>query len=194
MSLFSTASVKGFTLTELMITIALAAILMTIAVPNFLVSLTNNLVNAESNRFLGALILARSEAIKRGVSTTVCRSDNGATCTTAGSNWNNGWIVFVDENGNGNLDAGEQLLRVDNALANNNLRLTVNDNNLQNFIRYLPSGVAKGSGNSTPNGTFLLCRMNRPAYLNDPQVYARNMAINFIGRTAIQRGEFGGTC
>jgi type IV fimbrial biogenesis protein FimT len=59
---------------------------------------------------------ARSEAIKRTNRVTICASSNGTSCTGAGALWKNGWLVFVDENGNGTVDAGDVVLRVQDAL------------------------------------------------------------------------------
>ena len=101
---------RGFTLIELIITMAIAAIVVTIGVPSFQAMMRNNRVAAHTNEFMSSLNLARSEAIKRGVQVALCPSSNQSTCATA---WGtNGWIVFVDTDNNGSLNGGEPLLRV----------------------------------------------------------------------------------
>lgn len=109
----------GFTLMELMVTISIAAILMTIAIPSFIDFVRNNRLTAQANDFVLALTYAKSEAVKRGVRVTVCSRQNDTTC--AGSTtWDSGWLVFVDNNGNGTVDAGEEILRVRSPLEGGN--------------------------------------------------------------------------
>lgn len=183
---------RGFTMTELMIVIVLAGILFAFAIPSFLTSLTNSALNGESNRLLGALIVARSEAITRGVSVTVCRSADQATC--GGADWNNGWIVFADANGNGTRQvATEDLLRVDGPLENN-LKLEINGDDLSH-VRYLPSGNARSNAGSLQNKTLLLCRINRPPFLTDDDYYARSIILDITGRAGVNRGlKSGDSC
>jgi type IV fimbrial biogenesis protein FimT len=87
----------GTTLIELIVTISIAAILMTIAVPSFQDLMRNNRASAQVNEFLTTLNLARSEAVKRGASVSVCSSTDSATCRAAASatNWADGWILYV---------------------------------------------------------------------------------------------------
>ncbi len=103
-------SVKGFTLLELMVTVVIAGILLSIAVPNFTPAIESNRMSAHINQLLATFNYARSEALKRTTNISVCGTDNtGVSCS---GNWNNGWAVFIDINKDGNLDAGETLLRV----------------------------------------------------------------------------------
>ena len=95
----------GFTLIELVVTLAIAGSLLAIAVPNFITFVQNSRLTSQANDFVTALNYARSEAIKRGVRTTVCSRATDATC--AGSTtWDTGWLVFVDCNSDGVVDAG----------------------------------------------------------------------------------------
>ncbi|WP_431273544.1 GspH/FimT family pseudopilin [Variovorax ureilyticus] len=84
---------RGFTLIELLVTVTVAVILLTVAVPAFdSVSLSSRL-NAYATSLVAANQLARSEAIKRNASVTLCASADGSTCATDG-HWEAGWIVL----------------------------------------------------------------------------------------------------
>jgi type IV fimbrial biogenesis protein FimT len=98
--------ILGFTLVELLVTLTVAAILLASAVPAFRDMIQNNRIAVQANAMVGALNLARSEAVKRGVTVQVCKSSNGATCVAGAGNWQIGWIVFSDINGNGVPDVG----------------------------------------------------------------------------------------
>jgi type IV fimbrial biogenesis protein FimT len=86
----TTGATRGFTLIELMVTIAIAAILLTIALPNFNNFVMNNRMATQANDLITALNLARSEAVKRNASVTVCKSSDGVNCV---GSWSQGWAV-----------------------------------------------------------------------------------------------------
>lgn len=88
---------SGFTLIELIVTVAIVGILTVAAVPSFIDLMRNNRSAAQANEFLAALNLARSEAAKRGQNVSLCSSIDAATCRTSDpTNWSDGWILFVD--------------------------------------------------------------------------------------------------
>lgn len=102
-----TARPGGFTLVELMVTIAVLAILLTIGVPSFNSVIASNRLSAGANEFVASLQLARMEAMRRNTRVVVCRSADQATCAT-GTTWT-GWITFVDSNRDGTPGATEVL-------------------------------------------------------------------------------------
>jgi type IV fimbrial biogenesis protein FimT len=106
----------GFTLTELMVTLTIVAILMGIGVPSYKYVTNSDRVSSEINGLLGDLQFARAEAIREGQEVTVCPSSDGATCLVDGTTWNTGWVVWADLNGDGTLSpvdsANNEILRV----------------------------------------------------------------------------------
>lgn len=85
----------GFTLVELMVTIAVAAILAALAVPSFRDAALGSQLRAVSNDLAASSYAARSEAIKRNAVVRLCSSSNGTTCD--GSDWKNGWIILASD-------------------------------------------------------------------------------------------------
>lgn len=102
---------------------------------------------AHVNQLFGDLQLARSEAIKRAAQVTLCKSNNGATCSNAAL-WREGWIVFLDANGNEAVDAGETIVRVGQALPGG---ITLRYGTSYRYVYYKPDGSA------WPNATFTFC-------------------------------------
>lgn len=108
----SKARTQGFTLIELLVAIAIIAILMGIGVPSYRYITYSSRIASEMNSLTGSLQFARAEAIKEGLSVTVCATTTTTSCSGA-STWNTGWIVFADANGNATVDAGERILRIE---------------------------------------------------------------------------------
>jgi type IV fimbrial biogenesis protein FimT len=90
---------SGFSLIELMIAIAILAILLAIGLPSFQGSLRNNRVTSTTNELMASISLARSEALRNPGGAVLCTTTNGTTC---GGTWNDGWMVWVDVNADGN--------------------------------------------------------------------------------------------
>lgn len=84
---------SGFTLVELMVTIAVMAVLLAIAVPTFNDATLGGKLSSYANNFVASSHLARSEAIKRNAAVTLCVSTNGTSCASGG--WEQGWIVLA---------------------------------------------------------------------------------------------------
>jgi type IV fimbrial biogenesis protein FimT len=132
---------SGFTLVELMVTLAVGAIILTIGVPALNSMMSSNRAAGNANDLVNALRLARSEAVKRGEGVTVCASDaNNAVCS--GADWQNGWLVFTDpDNDRVYAAADDTLIRVWQAPEGG---MTF-DGSTPNTIRFLSSGELSGA-------------------------------------------------
>jgi type IV fimbrial biogenesis protein FimT len=89
----------GFTLIELMMTLTIAAILLTVAVPSYVSMSKNNKLTSHVNELVSSVHFARSEASKRGTKVILCRSGNptatNPTCGGSSYTWSTGWLVFA---------------------------------------------------------------------------------------------------
>lgn len=135
---------SGYTLMELMITLLIVSILAAIAVPSMQEFVKNERLTGQINTLISNLMLARSEAVKRNQPVILCVSSNGATCT--GGDAEDGWIVFVDVDSSGGFSAGDDLIKVQQALDGD-----VNLNDLT-VVTYDSRGFSPNS-----SGTFTLC-------------------------------------
>ena len=111
----------GMTLVELMFTLTLMAILMTLAVPSFNGAIASSRLTSSTNELYTAMAQAKSEAVRLGTRVTVCASSNGTQCSNDGTAWNAGWITFVDSTRTGtvSVDAGEAIIAIGQAMPDN---------------------------------------------------------------------------
>lgn len=99
----STHSPKGYSLLELLVAVAVVALIVTVGVPSFVSFTQNNKLTSEINQTASRIAFARSEASKRpNITLTACVSTSQTDCTSG--NWEDGWILMVDENGNAAFD------------------------------------------------------------------------------------------
>lgn len=104
----------GLTLVEIMVTLAILALLMALAVPSFTPLLERWRVQQSVSAMTDTIQLARSEAIKRGGNVAIQKNANntqGCTLATTNADWGCGWLVFVDGNADGVLAANEEILQ-----------------------------------------------------------------------------------
>jgi type IV fimbrial biogenesis protein FimT len=163
----------GFTLVELMIAIAIVVILSTLAVPSFARLQRDNARTAAVNEFFHSLFLARSEAVKRGLVVSVCRSRNGRRCAnTAGARWEDGYVVFVnrDRDEPAQIDSGEEVLHVVGPWKGG--RITSNR----------PTYSFRPYSQGVVNGTIVFCDDRGPDH-------ARAIIISHTGRPRISRRD-----
>ena len=139
------ANNAGFTLLELMVAVTVLALLLGIGVPGFRDFVRNSRMTAATNDIVTDFSIARSEAVKRRVPVTLCKSQNLTACDTAAAGAFRTWIMFVDDadpavaagtDGNGVVDAGEVILR-QRTIADT---ITVTTNADARRVTFLPSG------------------------------------------------------
>ena len=174
-----TASQRGFTLVELLVSLAIGSILMSLTVPAMTGMLNTQKAISASNALFAGLNLARSEAIKRNARAVLCKTANGLTCTLSGG-WEQGWILFHDLNNNAALDAGEEVLRQQGP-ASAGIRLAGNLP-IANYVSYTPIGTAKLISGAFQAGTFTLCMESSGS------ADVRQIVLSGSGRARAQKG------
>lgn len=148
---------SGFTLTELIIALAIAALLLTLAAPNMSSFIRNNRITTETNTLIAHINLARSEATKRNVVVALCRKNpdpekqNPPECGGGtAKDWSSGWLVYAttSTNADANFIFGTDTLLKDEPTITNGVTVTSDtDGDLR--IGYLPSGQLTVAANVT---------------------------------------------
>jgi type IV fimbrial biogenesis protein FimT len=170
---------NGFTLIEMMITVAILAVVITTSAQSFSSLLGRNKMSTQAADFISALQYARSEAVKRNARVTLCPSADGNSCTTNGK-WESGWLVFVEQKAteNGTHDGLDQTLRVGAKFSSDDTLRALNTN-LSNYISFNSNGAARLTSGTTQAGLMAMC--------NDGQMdgTARAIAISQTGRARL---------
>jgi type IV fimbrial biogenesis protein FimT len=154
-------------MTELVVTMVIVGILAAVGTPTYKYVTASNRIASEINGLLGDMQFARSTAIKNGQSVTVCSSAAPYTACTTGASadaWQHGWIVFLDPNGNAQVDAGETILRVQPAFNGTDTFVASNGTYAAatyNRMGYAPTGSATTINlklhDSTNNARWIRC-------------------------------------
>lgn len=161
---------SGFTLVEMIIAVAVAAILLTIGIPSFRYVTNSNRIAAEINGLLGDMQFARSEAVKEGIPVTVCVSSNSTACDGLNVNtWQSGWIVFSDANANAAVDGGDVVLRVQKPFSSTDSFVATNNVGAVTFNR-------EGYANGIANGTLIQLHD-----ATNTHSWTRCLSVNLVG-------------
>lgn len=168
---------RGFSLIELMVTVAVLAILVAIGLPSFQGSMRSNQVATGTNELLASMSLARSEAIRNPGGAGICATEEGEEC---GGNWNDGWMVWIDSNANGEPDEDERVVRY----IEGSPRLNISEQNLGEHaesyrILFDTRGLANGD---------LRQIVLQPDNCPSNHELVRTLSLSAIGNVNVQRG------
>ena len=136
----------GFTLVELMVVIAILAIVAAIAFPSFQATIRSNRLATATNELTASLALARAESLRTPAGASICTSSNGTACTD--TPWHQGWIVWIDMKKDGVVNTGEGDYVVRYSGARKGLSATTVDLPTNRSIRFDNRGLVVGSARS----------------------------------------------
>jgi type IV fimbrial biogenesis protein FimT len=180
---------SGFTLLELMFTIAVLGVLLGLAVPNFRDFLRNARLTSVSNDLLVDINVARTEAIKRRAVVTLCSSANSQeevpanlTCRAIAATTFDGWFAFVDTDGDGVHDPGEDVLRQHGPLPDG-----VTSKSDMGFVSYADTGFARAIGVEVPATRVAFCDERGNQKVAADRSAARVVSILATGHAGVAR-------
>ena len=178
---------NGFTLYELMITLLIVGVVLTLGMPNLTAFTQNSRITTTANDLHAAFQVARSEAARAKSNITICASNNsmtaGADCQ---GNWEDGFIVFVDSNGDiARAGASETVLRAHPAIANGvNLVLANN----ATFFSYASTGLGRGNvGGAAAISQVIICDDRGLAETSKDSSAGRLFVATPLGRATVLR-------
>ena len=152
--------IRGFSLVELLVGLLLAALILGLAVPSYHDWIATSELMNEAQHLANSLNRARAEAINSGFRVNLCPSAGGRMCVPAGT-WESGWILFIDSNDDGQVDADERVLWTGEAAAPG---ITIAANApLAHYVSYTSLGHARLRNGALQMGTFAVCRHGRNA-------------------------------
>jgi len=134
----------GLTLIELLITVVVLAILLTLVMPNIRDTIARNRISATANDIITAINLARNEAVSRSATVSICPAAAGGAACSPGD-WNEGWIVWADANADLGIDPGEELIRSSTESHNAETSISATGN-LGNGITFGGDGTVRNLG------------------------------------------------
>ena len=177
---------RGFTLIELMVTLAIAAVLLLVAIPSMTAYKRNAELTSATNTLLSAINGARGEAMKRGMYAMVVPAD--------GADWNTGWIVFVDKNRTQVYDATVDQTVLSQAPLPGYFNVTGNGTATGSapYIMFDASGYSKTKSSSFGDLTLTLTRTDLSGSALDDQT--RRVVVAKTGRTRTCRPSTVASC
>lgn len=173
-------AVRGFTLIEMMVAVALTGLLLALAVPALNAFTSNARQTSTINDFVSSMHIARSTAVTTNFRTTVCASSNGANCEAV--SWDQGWIVFSDRDSDQAVDNDETIV----ASSDGAEGLDIQSAEFGQFLMYRPNGrvmTVSAAGNS---GQFTVCD-------NRGSDHAKVLIVDLSGRPRLSHYQADGS-
>ena len=171
---------EGFTLAELLVSLAVGALVLSLGVPSYTQFTQNAQQVRSANDLLSSLHVARDLAVTRNVRVTLCPSSSGTDCDSG--DWQSGWIVFVDADGDRAVDADETV-----SLAGDELdAVQVASAEFSQFLIYRPNGRIMVNNTRQNSGEFTLCDRRGPTR-------ARVVVIGTSGRPQVSKHSADGS-
>ncbi|QDI03104.1 prepilin-type N-terminal cleavage/methylation domain-containing protein [Xanthomonas cerealis pv. cerealis] len=170
---------RGFTLVELMVTVAVLAIIMALAFPSFTMLIRSNRLTSTANELVAALQVSRSEAVRLNGGVSLCRSDNGSTCASGGD-WTH--VLTVARDGT--------VLRTTTLRTGLSVSSSALDA-LGDKLTFNADGIARDS-NGTPLNSDAVLVVCMP--VTSPSDNVRSVSMSGGSRVSIARSSNGGQC
>jgi len=180
-------SQRGFTLYELLITVLVIGIMLTLGIPNLSEFTRNSRLTAAANDLHSSFLLARSEAARAKTNITICASANSMNANAnCGGTFDDGWIIFVDKNGDLVRGGdGENILRAHPAI---DAALNITTNEGSTYFSFAASGMGRGNVRGVPAvQTARICDPRRNQTAAGGYSTARALVITPIGRATVLR-------
>ena len=177
----------GFTLYELMITVMVVAIILSFGIPNLRNFTLNSRITGTANDLHAAFMMARTEAAHAKTNVTICASADPMGAANCGGTWDQGYVVFIDDDADQVRDAGEAILRshpgVDNGVM---LRVA----NAATYFMYAPTGLGRlDTGGNTALSQVVICDERGNADGPSGGSTARLFLSTPLGRATIVRDK-----
>lgn len=131
---------RGFTLYELMITVMVVAIILSLGIPNLRSFTLNSRITGTANDLHAAFMMARTEAAHAKTNVTICASADPMGAANCGGTWDQGYVVFIDDDADRVRDAGEAILR-SHPPTDTGVMLRIA--NAATYFMYAPSGLGR---------------------------------------------------
>jgi len=176
---------NGFTLYELLVTMLIVGVVLSLGVPNLAEFTANSRLSSSANDLHASFQLARSEAARSKTNITICASANALTAAAnCGGTWDQGYIVFVDEDGDLNrAGAGENILRSHPAPP---AGVIVTPENGATYFAFAGTGLGRGDVGGVPAlQTVMICDGRGVDDAPGGRATARRLVTTAIGRATI---------